>query len=105
MLYYQHDVRCVCASVQLQSKLDATLASQKSALETAQRYLTEGKALCIGGDKFAEAKLAFEKGLALKPSDPELVRSLTAALAQFSSANDGSGKEDGEDSEDSEEPI
>ena len=75
-------------SAQLQTKLDATLASQKSALEAAQRYLTEGKALCIGGDRFAEAKAAFEKGLAEKPSDPELVSILRAAIAQFTSASD-----------------
>ena len=68
--------------------------SQKSALEAAQRYLKEGKALCIGGQHFAEAKIAFEKGLAEKPSDPELVQSLLAAVAQLTSTND-----EGEESE------
>ena len=97
----------MCVSAQLQNKLDATLASQKFALENAQRRFTEGKALCIGGDKFAEAKLAFEKGLAEKPSDPELVRSLTAAIAQFSSASGDGEDNDEEDSdeEDGEAPI
>lgn len=84
---------------QIQRKLESTLASQKSAQEAAQRYLTAGKKLCVGGDKFAEAKIAFEQGLAEKPSDPELVRSLTAALAQFSSTSDDSVEGDEEKEE------
>eukprot|EP01043_Picozoa_sp_COSAG02_P044209 COSAG02_NODE_3927_length_6035_cov_7.810815_3_plen_779_part_00 len=96
MADYQYDW-LTCVSAQLQSRLDATLASQKSALENAQRYLTQGKALCIGGNRFTEAKLAFEKGLAEKPSDPELVRKLTAAIAQFSTANEPREEEQGEE--------
>ena len=83
-------------AAQLQSNLDAVIASQKSAREAAQTYLTQGKALCIGGDTvaFHEAKIAFEKGLAEKPSDPELVDRLKAAIAQFTSEDESDADEE-----------
>ena len=81
-----------CAADSLQNKLDATVTKQTAARDAAQRYLSEGKALCVGGGRFAEAKEAFERGLAEKPSDPELVRNLADAIRQFTTGEEEGGE-------------